>query len=99
MSAFLSPTYTSDIENVILSNNLNQVEPNNISAKTLKLLKKYISSQLAETNNISFSSGFFPLILKIAIIITRTWEEFQGWFLKINTQSQFKLTLEKDYNG
>ena len=45
------------------------VGPKSISTKVLKLLKNDISSQLSEIFNISFSSGVFPSMLKIADVI------------------------------
>ena len=45
------------------------VGPNSIPTKILKLLKNDISSQLADIFNISFSTGVFPTILKVAMVV------------------------------
>ena len=67
---FISPTEKSEIENIISSLDSNKsVGPNSILIKILKLLKNYITSQLSEIFNISFSSGVFASILKTAKII------------------------------
>ena len=66
-SFFISPTDKSEIENIISSLDSNKlVEPNSIPIKILKLLKNDFFSQLSEIFNISFSSGVFPSMLKIA---------------------------------
>ena len=66
-SFFISPTDKSEIENIISSLDSNKlVEPNSIAIKILKLLKNDFFSQLSEIFNISFSSGVFPSMLKIA---------------------------------
>ena len=67
---FVSTTDKTEIEDVISSLDSNKsVGPNSIPTKILKLLKDDISSQLSETFNISFSSGFFPSLLKTAQVI------------------------------
>ena len=43
--------------------------PNSLPTKILKLLKNEISTHLADTFNLSFSSGVFPFILKVAKVI------------------------------
>ena len=43
--------------------------PNSLPTKILKLLKNYISTQLFNIFNISFSTGFFPSMLKIAKVV------------------------------
>ena len=61
ISFFVSPTDKTEIENGISSLDSNKsFGPNSIPTKILKLLKSYISSQLSELFNISFSSGVFP---------------------------------------
>ena len=66
-SFFISPTEKSEIENIISPLDSNKlVETNSIPIKILKLLKNDIFSQLSEIFNISFSSGVFPSMLKIA---------------------------------
>ena len=42
---------------------------NSIPARILKLLKNDISTQLADIFNISFSTGVFPTILKVAKVV------------------------------
>ena len=42
---------------------------NSIPQKILNLLKIYISKQLADLFNLSFSSDVFPLLLKIAKVV------------------------------
>ena len=67
-SFFLSPTSKSEMLSVISS--LYSVGPNSIPIKIiLKLLKNDISSQLADIFNISFSTGVFPTILKVAKVV------------------------------
>ena len=66
----LSPTNKYEIQNVISSLNSNEsVGPNNIPIRILELLKNDISTQLADTFNISFSTGVFPSILKVAKVV------------------------------
>ena len=70
ISFFISPSDKTEIENVTSSLDSNKsVGPNSIPTKILKLLKNDILSQLSEMFNISFSSGVFPSILKIAKVI------------------------------
>ena len=70
ISFFISPSDKIEIENVTSSLDSNKsVGRNSIPTKILKLLKNDISSQLSEIFNISFSSGVFPSILKIAKVI------------------------------
>ena len=69
-SFFLSPTNKYEIQNVISSLNSNKsVGPNSIPTRILKLLKNDISTQLADIFNISFSTGVFPTILKVAKVV------------------------------
>ena len=68
-SFFLSPTNKSEIQNISSLDSNKSVGPNSIPAKILKLLKNAISSQLADIFNVSFSTGVFPTILKIAKIV------------------------------
>ena len=67
ISFFVRPADKTETENVISSLDSNKsVGPNSIPTKILKLLKNYISSQLYEIFNISFSAGVFPSIPKSA---------------------------------
>ena len=50
-------------------NSNKSVGRNSIPAKILKLLKNDIFSQLADIFNISFSTGVFPTILKVAKVV------------------------------
>ena len=69
-SFFLSPTDKYEIVNIISSLDSNKsAGPNNLPTKILKLLKSYISTQLSNIFNISFSTGFFPSMLKIAKVV------------------------------
>ena len=71
-SFFLSPTNKYEIQNVISFLNSNKsVGPNSIPKRILKLLKNYISTQLADIFNISFFTGIFPTILKVAKVVPR----------------------------
>ena len=67
ISFFASPTDKTEIENIISSLDSNKsVGSNNIPTKVLKIFKNDTFSQLSEIFNISFSSGVFPSILKVA---------------------------------
>ena len=66
---FLSPTNTSEKQNVSLRNSDKSVGPNNIPMKILKSLRSDISSQLADIFNISFSTDIFPTILKVGNVV------------------------------
>ena len=56
-------------QNIISSfDSKKSVGPNSIPTKIFNLLKNDISSQLADIFNISFSSGVFPTILKVASV-------------------------------
>ena len=70
ISLFVSTTDKTEIESVISSLDSNKsVGPNSIPTKILKLLKSNVPSQLSEICNISFFSGVFPSMLKIAKVI------------------------------
>ena len=67
---FLQPTDTEEIANIISSLNSNKASgPNSISYRILFLLKNYISKQLADLFNLSFTAGVFPSVLKTSKII------------------------------
>ena len=57
--------------NLIISslNSDKSAGPNSLPTKILKLLKNDIYTHLADIFNLSFSSGVFPSILKIAKVI------------------------------
>ena len=66
-SFFLSPTDKYEIINIISSLDPNKsTGPNSIPTKILKL---DISTQLSDIFNVSFSTGVFPTILKIAKVV------------------------------
>ena len=70
VSFFLSPTDKVVIMNAISSLDPNvSVGPNIILIKILKLLENDITSRLTNIFNLPFFSCFFPLILKIAMVI------------------------------
>ena len=67
---FLSCTDKYEIINIISSLDRNKsTGPNNIPTKILKLLINDISTQLSDIFNVSFSTGVFPSILKIAKVV------------------------------
>ena len=69
-SFFLSPTDKYEIINIISSlDPMKSTGPNSIPTKILKLLKNDISAQLFDIFNVSFSTGVFPTILKIAKVV------------------------------
>ena len=69
-SFFIKTTNSDEIKNIISKLNENKsTGPNSLPTKILKLLKNDISSQLADTFNISFSSCIFSFHLKITKII------------------------------
>ena len=69
-SLFITPTDANEVNLIISSLNSDKsTGPNSLSTKILKLLKNGISTNLAEIFNLSFSSGVFPSILKIAKVI------------------------------
>ena len=64
---FLQPTDKEEIANIISSLNSNKASgPNSIPYRILLLLKNEISKQLADLFNLSFMTGIFPSVLKIA---------------------------------
>ena len=69
-SFFLSPTEKYEIINIISSLDPNKpTGPNSIPTKILTLFKNNISTQLSDIFNVSFSTGVFPSILKIAKVV------------------------------
>ena len=66
-SFFLSPSDKYEIINIISSLDPNKsTGPNSIPTKILKPRKNDISTQLSDIFDVSFSTGVFPYILKIA---------------------------------
>ena len=69
-SFFQSSTNNYEIHNVISSLDSNKsVGPNSVPTRILKLLKNDISTQLSDIFNISFSTGVFPTMFKVAKVI------------------------------
>ena len=67
---FLQPTDREEIVNIISSLNCNKASgPNSIPYRILFLLKYEISKQLVDLFNISFMTGVFPSVLKIAKVV------------------------------
>ena len=69
-STFIQPIDSEEIANIISTLNMNRSSgQNSIPQKILNLLKIYISKQLADLFNLSFSSDVFPSLLKIAKVV------------------------------
>ena len=69
-SLFITPTDAHEVNLIISSLNSDKsTGPNSLPTKILKLLKNEISTHLADIFNLSFSSGVFPYVLKIAKVI------------------------------
>ena len=68
-SFFLTPTDKNEISFIISSLDSHKSSGLNIPVKILKLLKNDISQQLSDIFNMSFSTGQFPSVLKIAKVI------------------------------
>ena len=67
---FLTPTDKNEISFIISSlDSYKSSGPNSIPVKILKLLKNDISQQLSDIFNMSFLTGQFPSVLKIAKVI------------------------------
>ena len=67
---FLTPTDKNEISLIISSLDSHKSSgPNSIPVKYLKLLKNDISQQLSDIFNMSFSTGQFPSVLKIAKVL------------------------------
>ena len=65
-----TPTYKNGISFITSSFDLHKLSgPNNILVKILKLLKNVISQQVSDIFHMSFSTGQFPSLLKIAKVI------------------------------
>ena len=67
---FLQPTDREEIVNIITSLNSNKASgPNSIPYRIKFLLKNEISKQFADLFNLSFMTGVFPSVLKIAKLV------------------------------
>ena len=70
ISISTQPTDYEEIANIISTLNMNKSGgPSSIPYLTLNLLKNDISKQLADLFNLSFPSGVFPSLLKIAKLV------------------------------
>ena len=70
ISISTQPTDCEEIANIISTLNMNKSGgPSSIPYLTLNLLKNNISKQLADLFNLSFPSGVFPSLLKIAKLV------------------------------
>ena len=67
---------------------------NSIPIKILKTLKDDISSQLADTFNISLSTGVFPTILKAAKVVL-VYKKTPNWTFYTIDQFNYYPILEK----
>ena len=69
-SLLITPTDAHEVNLIISSLNSDKsTVPNSLPTRILMLLKNDISTHLADIFNLSFSSGVFPSILKIAKVI------------------------------
>ena len=69
-SLFIAPADVHEVNLIIfLLNSDKSTGPNRVPTKILKLLKNDISTHLADIFNLSFSSGVFPSVVKIAKVI------------------------------
>ena len=66
----MRPTDKEEIANIISSLNSNKASgPNSLPYRILFLLKNEISKQLADSFNLSFTTGVFPFVLKTAKVV------------------------------
>ena len=97
-SFFLSPTDKYEIINIISSlDPIKSTGPNSIPTKILRLLKNDISTQLSDIFNVSFSTGAFPSILKIAKVAPIYKKQFKlvySNFRPISLLSNLEKILE-----
>ena len=67
---FLSPASPQEIFDIILSFNIKKsLGPNSIPIYILKISNNILSNVLADINNLSFKTGIFPDLCKLAKII------------------------------
>ena len=66
---FRQPTNKEEITNISSLNSNKASGPNSIPYRILLLLKNEISKQLADLFNLSFMTGIFPSVLKIAKVV------------------------------
>ena len=98
-SIFIHTTDSEEIANIISSLNIHKAcGPFSIPNKILILLNQNISKQLADLFNLSFSSGFFPSILKTVKVVPvfKKGSKFDCCnYLPISFSSNIEKILEK----
>ena len=98
-SLFITPTDAHEVNLIISSLNSDKsTGPNSLPTKILKLLKNDISTHLADIFNLSFSSGVFPSILKIAKVIPvhkKESKQFCSNYRPISLLSNIDKIIEK----
>ena len=83
-SLFITPIDAYEVNLIVSSLNSDKsTGPNSLPTKILKLLKDEISTHLANIFNLSFSSGVFPSILKIAKVIPVHKKRIKAVLLKL----------------
>ena len=96
---FITPTDAHEVNLIISSLNSDKsTDPNSLPTKILKLLKNDISTHLADIFNLSFSSGVFPSILKIAKVIPvhkKESKQFCSNYRPISLLSNIDKIIEK----
>ena len=68
-SFWIKPTDKTEVMNISSLNSSKSCGPNSIPTHVLKIIKELISSPLSELINLSFTTGIFPDMLKIAKVI------------------------------
>ena len=98
-SLFITPTDAHEVNLIISSLNSDKsTGPNSLPTKIFKLLKNDISTHLADIFNLSFSSGVFPSILKIAKVIPvhkKESKQFCSNYRPISLLSNIDKIIEK----
>ena len=98
-SLIITPTDAHEVNIIISSINSNKsTGPNSLPTKILKLLKNGISTHLAAIFNLSFSSGVFPFLLKIAKVIPvlkKKSKQFCSNYRPISLLSNIDKIIEK----
>ena len=95
---FITPTDAHEVNLISLLNSNKCTGPNSLPTKILKLLKNEISTHLADIFNLSFSSGVFPSILKIAKVTPVYKKEsklFYSNYRPISLLSNINKIIEK----
>ena len=98
-SLFITSTDAREVNLIISSLNSDKsTGPNGLPTKILKLLKNEISTHLPDIFNLSFSSGVFPSILKIAKVMPVHKKEsklFYSNYRPISLLSNIDQIIEK----